>query len=51
VIVSAPLLALDAWMAARSVQTGLGPAVAQFVATAPLGRSAVLLTVKVFAAP
>jgi hypothetical protein len=43
-------VAFDAWMAARSVQTGLGKAVAQFVALGPLGLSRVLLTVKVVAA-
>ena len=49
VIVSTPLLAFDAWMAARSVQT-TGAVVAQFVATGPLGLSCVLVTLKVFAA-
>jgi len=48
-MVSVPLFAFDAWMAARRVQT-TGATVAQLVAVAPLGLSAVLLTVKVFAA-
>jgi hypothetical protein len=39
-------------MAARSVQTGLGPAVAHVVLVKlALGASSVLLTVKIFAAP
>jgi hypothetical protein len=48
-MVSTPLLAFEAWMAARSVQT-TGAAVAQFVATAPFTRSCVLLTLNTFAA-
>ncbi len=49
-MVSAPVFAFDAWIAARSVQA-TGAAVAQLVdVDVALGRSAVLLTVNVFAA-
>ena len=47
-----PLFALDAWMAARRVQTGFVPAVAHTLLVGlELATSAVLLTTKVCAAP
>src|SRR5207248_10352919 len=51
-MVSVPLFALDAWMAARRVQTGFGPAVAHaLLVGVELATSAVLFTTKVCTAP